>query len=106
MGRLVRASDPGDFLNQGGNKTPMNSPRFNRPIRLTDHAKRRMAERGIDEALILNIIETGWVKYKDERHLWIFKDYPDRTDNLLCVAALLADALIVKTVMHHFTPEE
>jgi len=28
-----------------------------------------------------------------------------RDDNLLCVAALVADAVIVKTVMHHFDPE-
>jgi len=56
--------------------------------------------------LLADIVETGRVKYKDERHLWIFKGYPGRTDNMLCIAALLADALIVKTVMHHFTPEE
>jgi len=84
----------------------MNSPRFNRPIRLTDHAKRRMRDRGIDDTLLADIVETGRVKYKDERHLWIFKGYPGRTDNMLCIAALLADALIVKTVMHHFTAEE
>lgn len=65
-----------------------------------------MRDRGIDDTLLADIIETGSVNYKDERHLWIFKGYPGRADNLLCVAALLADALIVKTVMHHFTPEE
>jgi hypothetical protein len=84
----------------------MNSRRFGRPIRLTDHARKRMTERNIDDGLILDIIETGQVKHKDARRIWLFKAYPDRADNLLCVAALLAEALIVKTVMHHFTPEE
>jgi len=84
----------------------MNSERFGRAIQLTDHAKKRMSERDIDGVRILDIIETGQVKYKDERHLWLFKGYQDRSDNLLCVAVLLSSALIVKTVMHHFTPWE
>lgn len=84
----------------------MESLRFGRPVRLTDHARRRMTERDINDGLLLDIIETGRVKHKDDRRIWLFKHYPDRADNLLCVAALLADALIVKTVMHHFTPEE
>jgi hypothetical protein len=84
----------------------MNSERFGRAIKLTDHANKRMVERDIDDSRILDIIETGQAKYKDDRHLWLFKGYPDRTDNLLCVAALLSSALIVKTVMHHFTPGE
>ena len=84
----------------------MNSERFGCAIRLTDHANKRMVERDIDEARILDLIETGQVKYKDDRHLWLFKGYPDRADNLLCVAALLSDTMIVKTVMHHFTSGE
>lgn len=84
----------------------MNSIRFGRAIQLTDHAKKRMAQRDIDERRILDIIETGTVKHKDERRIWLFKSYAERSDNLLCVAALLGDALIVKTVMHHFAPED
>lgn len=84
----------------------MNSERFCRAIQLTDHANKRMIERDIDEARLLDIVETGQVKYKDDRHLWLFKGYPDRSDNLLCVAALLSSALIVKTVMHHFAQGE
>jgi len=83
----------------------MDSQRFNRPIRITHHAKKRMVERCMDERLLLDIIDTGQLKYKDERHLWIFKCYPDRTDNQLCVAALLEDTLIIKTVMHYFSME-
>lgn len=64
-----------------------------------------MSERDITEQLLLNLIETGDVRYKDETHFWIFKSYPDRDDNLLCVAAALEMVLVVKTVMHHFELE-
>jgi hypothetical protein len=84
----------------------MDSARFCCPIRITHHAAKRMRERNIGEIVLLDIIETGIAKYKDEKHLWLFKGYPERADNLLCVAALLGDALIVKTVMHHFKQEE
>lgn len=64
-----------------------------------------MRERDISEALLFDLIETGTVKHKDEQRLWIFKAYPDRSDNLLCAAVQLTGALIVKTAMHHFQPE-
>ncbi len=84
----------------------MFSARFDRNIRLTHHAMRRMAERNIDEALLLDIIETGSVKHRDTEHLWVYRNYADRSDNALCVAIHLnASALVVKTVMYHFSPE-
>lgn len=83
----------------------MFSDRFQRNIRVTFHARQRMTERSITEPLLLDLIETGTVRHKDEKRIWIFKAYPDRQDNLLCVAAVLDDALIVKTVIHHFQPE-
>jgi len=61
-----------------------------------------MAERKIDEAMLLDLIETGEAKYKDEVRLWIFKSYADRNDNLICAAIVLEAALVVKTIMHHF----
>ena len=42
---------------------------------------------------------------KDQVHCWLWKAVPGRDDNLLCVAALVADAVVVKTVMNHFDPE-
>jgi hypothetical protein len=83
----------------------MESKRFNRPVQVTDHARQRMAERNIGDDLLLDLIETGELKHKDERRVWIAKHYPDRTDNLLCTAAVLEAAVIVKTVMHHFAWE-
>ncbi len=61
-----------------------------------------MRERDIGEALLLDLLETGILKRKDEAHGWVYKAYPDRKDNLLCAAVLLGNAVIVKTVMHHF----
>lgn len=49
------------------------------------------------------MIETGEMRYKDDKRIWIAKHYGDRDDNLLCVAATLETALVVKTVMHHFS---
>jgi hypothetical protein len=39
-----------------------------------------LAERNISEALLLDIIETRTIKYKDAARLWIFKSYPERND--------------------------
>jgi hypothetical protein len=62
----------------------------------------RLLERNISEALLLEVIDTGDTRYKDETHLWAFKSFPERADNLLCAVLILEDRLIVKTVMHHF----
>lgn len=61
-----------------------------------------MRERGISAAMLLEVIDTGDTRYRDETHLWAFKSFPDRDDNLLCAVLVLEDRLIVKTVMHHF----
>lgn len=84
----------------------MYSNRFKLEVRLTQHAKERMIERNINEELLIDLIETGTAKYKDERRLWIFKHYSNRHDNLICAAAVIENALIIKTVMHHFTLED
>ncbi|MEW6765643.1 MAG: hypothetical protein AB1344_07635 [Pseudomonadota bacterium] len=42
----------------------------------------------------MELIETGEVRHKDERRLWIAKCIPSRTDNLLCAAVTVEDALI------------
>jgi hypothetical protein len=47
----------------------MYSQRFGRPVAVTQHASHRMAERGIDNALLLDLIETGDVRHKDATRL-------------------------------------
>lgn len=59
----------------------------------------------MEASLLLDLIETGTVKHKDDVRLWVFKRYAGRSDNLLCAAVALEGNLIVKTVMHHFTLE-
>ncbi|MFZ5659570.1 MAG: DUF4258 domain-containing protein [Pseudomonadota bacterium] len=80
----------------------MHSERFQKSIRLTDHARIRMHERGVNENTLLDLVESGQIKRKDERHLWIFKHYPERHDNMLCVAAIEGQALIILTIMNHW----
>ena len=84
----------------------MFSERFQRPIYVTRHAAQRMAERGMDDALLLDLLDTGTVKHKDDTRLWVFKAYAKRSDNLLCAAVVLETQLVVKTVMHHFELED
>ena len=51
----------------------MYSQRFNKIIHLTEHAKKRMIERDISMELLSDLIETGDVSYKDDKHAWIAK---------------------------------
>lgn len=83
----------------------MHSRRFDRPIILTRHARLRMDERNISEAELLSVIDTGETRYKDAIHLWAFKHIAERADNLVCAVLVLEDAVVVKTVMHHFSLE-
>jgi len=80
----------------------MNSTRFQRIVIVTYHAAQRMAERGISEEILLEVIDTGDTRYADDTHMWVYKAFPERDDNLLCAVLVLEDALVVKTVMHHF----
>ena len=84
----------------------MFSNRFKRAIIITKHAQLRMVERGISDADLLDIVETGSTKYSDESHLWVYKHYEKRCDNLICAVLVLEHSVIIKTVMHHFTVEE
>lgn len=54
---------------------------------------------------LLDVIETGMPREHERGHCWIWKAVEGRDDNLLCMAALIAEALVIKTVMHHFEPE-
>lgn len=81
----------------------MFSSRFQLPVVISSHAKIRMAERDISEAMLLEVIDFGEARYKDATHLWAFKEFPERHDNLLCAVLVLEDCVVVKTVMHHFS---
>ncbi len=80
------------------------SVRFQLPVVVTAHARQRMRERDLTDALLLDIIDTGVDKDAGEGHHWLYKHFADRDDNLLCAAVVLETALVVKTVMHHWEP--
>lgn len=82
------------------------SERFGCDVRVTRHARERMVERGIPEALVKDLVETGTVKRKDARRLWIFKRYEGRDDNLVCAAAAKEGHLVIKTIMTHWREGE
>ena len=50
------------------------SKRFARPVIVTHHAARRMVERGVSDALLLQLIDEGHTRYRDEWHLWAWMD--------------------------------
>lgn len=81
----------------------MFSTRFQRLVVLSTHAKMRMVEREISEEMLLEVIDFGDTRYKDANHLWAFRAFPERHDNLLCAVLVLEDKVVVKTVMHHFS---
>lgn len=81
----------------------MYSIRFQRRLVVTRHARERMVERDISDAMLIEVIDEGETRYRDATHLWAFKAFPERHDNLLCAVLVLEDAVIVKTVMHHFS---
>ncbi len=62
-----------------------------------------MAERNITEMMLMEVIDSGETRYRDSTHLWAYKEFPERNDNLLCAVLVLEDAVVVKTVMHHFS---
>ncbi|WP_280569469.1 DUF4258 domain-containing protein [Chromohalobacter sp. 296-RDG] len=80
--------------------------RFGLDVYVTRHARERMAQRGMTEVLLGELLETGQMRYKDDTRLWIAKAMEGRNDNLVCAAVVLEDRLVVKTVMHHFQREE
>lgn len=87
----------------GSTVNSMFSTRFQRPVVISGHAKIRMIERDLSEVMLLEVIDSGETRYKDPTHLWAFKEFPARHDNLLCAVLVLEDCVVVKTVMHHFT---
>ncbi len=81
----------------------MFSNRFQRIVVVTRHARERMAQREVSDAMLLDVLDQGETRYRDSTHLWAFKEFPERNDNLLCAVVVVEDAVIVKTVMHHFS---
>ena len=77
----------------------MFSARFQLPVVISAHAKIRMVERDISEAMLLEVIDLGETRYKDAAHCGHSRNF---RSGLLCAVLVLEDCVVVKTVMHHF----
>jgi Domain of unknown function (DUF4258) len=78
------------------------SKRFLKPIVLTRHATQRMIERKVDARLVNKIVDEGETRFSDAHRLWAWMQVEGRDDNLLCLALVLDQAVVVKTVMHRW----
>jgi hypothetical protein len=85
---------------------PLICQRFNCNIWLTHHAEAMMLERKVSPVELIDLIETGDIRYKSQTHWWFYKNFPERDDNLVCAAVQKAQALIVKTVMINWRLED
>jgi hypothetical protein len=75
------------------------SKRFGKNVWLTNHAIEAMAKRSITLPEVKVLIELGDYKLVDMSYGWIYYDFPERGDNLVCAAVVEERALIIKTIM-------
>lgn len=69
---------------------------------ITTHALQRMKERDITKELVLEVLESGTVKQKDEERFWVYKNIRSRTDNLICLAVKFerTDLIVITTLIN------
>lgn len=82
------------------------SGRFGKNVWITRHARQSMLKRGVDDATLRQVIETGEVKRKNEVDMWVYSHIDGRQDNLICAAAVESQAVIIKTVMINWELED
>lgn len=58
-----------------------------------------MAKRDITLPEVKQLIEEGNVEYKDDKHGWVYFDFANRNDNLVCAAIIHDQTIIIKTIM-------
>lgn len=75
------------------------SDRFGKNIWLTNHAIEAMAKRKITLPEIRKLVASGEYRIKEGTRGWIYYEFPNRDDNLVCMAFENKKAIIIKTVM-------
>ncbi len=75
------------------------SNRFSKKVWLTNHAIEMMVKREITLSDVNVLIERGEYKEKDASRGWIYYNFTDRDDNLVCAAIINKKAVIIKTIM-------
>ncbi len=73
--------------------------RYGKNVWLTNHAIETMAKRKVTLPEIKELVESGEYRGKEYAHGWIYYEFSDRDDNLICVAIVNQKAIIIKTVM-------
>jgi hypothetical protein len=79
------------------------STRFGKRVWLTNHAIESMAKRRVTLDQVKTLVELGTYLDKGEGNGWIFHRLEERGDNLVCAAVVNGQALIVKTIMIHWS---
>jgi hypothetical protein len=79
------------------------STRFGKRVWLTNHAIESMAKRRVTLDQVKMLVESGTYLDKGEGNGWIFHRFEERGDNLVCAAVVTGQAIIVKTIMIHWT---
>lgn len=82
------------------------SQRFGKNVWVTNHARKSMQRRGVDDATLERVIETGEIKRRNDMDMWIFKHIDGRQDNLICAAVVDSVAMTIKTVMINWELED
>ena len=82
------------------------SRRFGKEVCITRHARESMVRRAVDEATLMNVLEEGEFKLKNETHMWVFKHVDGREDNLICAAVVEETVVVIKTVMIEWKLED
>ena len=75
------------------------SERFGKNVWLTNHAIESMVKRTITLPELKKLMEYGEYSEAKTTHGWIYYEFPERDDNMVCAAIVNEKAIIVKTVM-------
>jgi len=79
------------------------STRFGKRVWLTNHAIESMAKRRVTLDQVKTLVELGTYLDKGDGNGWIFHRFEERGGDLVCAAVVTGQAIIVKTIMIHWT---
>ena len=63
---------------------------------ITDHALKRMKQRGITRSTLIEVLEFGDLVPKGQKNkFWVYKMIDERKDNFICASISIEDPMIV-----------
>lgn len=75
------------------------SKRFKKSVWLTNHAIEAMTKRSVTLPELKKLMEYGDYREKETAHGWVYYEFSERDDNLVCAAIVNKKAVVIKTVM-------